>query len=90
MDKAKAISNFWQAYNLIEQVAIAGGETSPRGTIGRVDALLRFDGDQDDLLTDLSQAIERLKRATSLLEIVRYDVTVARSLAAEEVNGGTL
>lgn len=83
MDKEKAINNFWRAYNLIQKVAVTG-EGPIQGTIGRADALLRFDGDQDALITELSLAIQKLKTAIGLLEIVRYDVTVERSLASQE------
>jgi hypothetical protein len=82
MDKEQAIKNFWRAYGLIQSVAVTG-EGAAQGTIGHVDALLRFDGDQDALITQLSLAIERLKKAIGLLEIVRYDVTVERSLASQ-------
>lgn len=83
MDKEKAIKNFWRAYNLIQKVAVTG-DGGRMGTIGRADALLRFDGDQNALISELSAAIEKLTTATRLLEIVRYDVTVARSLASQE------
>jgi hypothetical protein len=56
MDKERAISNFWRAYNLIQKVAVTG-ENAGHGTIGRADGLLRFDGDQGELITDLSQAM---------------------------------
>jgi hypothetical protein len=83
MDKDKAADNLWRARHLIQSVTKTG-EYATSGTVGHADALLRFDGDQYALITSLSQAIERLKKATALLEIVRYDVTVARSLASQE------
>jgi hypothetical protein len=73
MDKDKAISNLWRARRLAMDL-IGTGET---GHIGRADAHLRFSDDKDGLISELAQAIQKLRKAADLLDLIRYDVVTA-------------